>query len=537
MRPGKLMLSPFFTLAAVSPTRQQAFRVLVISHVLLLTMLLVMMLDEHNRHGAILLGQALLVIGIVEGALLVGWRLTQLPKSQALEFMLVSPVRPGQLFVAETLVGLVRLALVTLSGAPLLFLMAECGLILLTDVATLLLFPLIWGAATGLLLTAWAYESDFVRRWGERFLILNILLYLIVGVLAGENLRQWLTWLPNEASSWILRSFRFFHEYNPFGTMKFAMEQAPAWTWERLLWVGAAGLVAALVFLVRGACRLQGHFQDRHYRPVILHEDRPRPPVGDRPLAWWAVKRVSEYSGRINLWLAGGFGALYAIYTVAQDAWPSWLGRQAFAIFDDLGGIPMLTTALVILAGVPAAFQYGLWDSNAQDRCRRLELLLLTRLDSLAYWEAAAAAAWQRGKGYFLVALVLWSAGLLAGTVSLAQVLASVSAGVVLWALYFALGFRAFSRGQQANLLGLLLTLGLPLLAFLLYRAQYPALAALVPPGSVYAPTAFGSMSNWLLGPLAAGILTILIARWSLARCDSELRRWYDLHHGSKVMD
>ena len=48
-----------------------------------------------------------------------GWRLTQIPKSQALEFLLVSPLRPRRLFLAEALVGLTRLALVTLSGLPL----------------------------------------------------------------------------------------------------------------------------------------------------------------------------------------------------------------------------------------------------------------------------------------------------------------------------------------------------------------------------------------------------------------------------------
>ena len=48
----------------------------------------------------------------------VGWRLTQLPKSQALEFLLVSPLRPRRLLFAEALVGLAQLGLVTLSGLP-----------------------------------------------------------------------------------------------------------------------------------------------------------------------------------------------------------------------------------------------------------------------------------------------------------------------------------------------------------------------------------------------------------------------------------
>src|SRR5205823_443481 len=108
---------------------------------------------------------------------------------------------------------------------------------------------------------------------------------------------------------------------------------------------------------------------------------------------------------------------------------------------------------------VPAAFQYGLWDSNAQDRYRRLELLLLTRLDGSAYWEAAACAAWRRGRGYFAIAVVLWTAACWTGRMTSSQVLLSAAAGVILWGLYFAVGFCAFIRGMQANTLGLFLTL------------------------------------------------------------------------------
>ena len=49
-------------------------------------------------------------------------------------------------------------------------------------------------------------------------------------------------------------------------------------------------------------------------------------------------------------------------------------------------------------------------------------------------------------------------------------ILAALAAGVLLWCLYFALGFRAFSRGMQANGLGLVLTLVLPLVAGLAER-------------------------------------------------------------------
>src|SRR5262249_49174741 len=137
----------------------------------------------------------------------------------------------------------------------------------------------------------------------------------------------------------------------------------------------------------------------------------------DRPLAWWAVRRVTEYSGRINLWLAGGFGILYALYTLAGPNWPAWLGRQVFVMCDQFGGIPGLATGLIVLAAVPASFQYGLWDSSAQDRCGRLELLLLTHLQGEDYWDAAAAAAWRRGRGYFGVAVLLWAAAAISGRV------------------------------------------------------------------------------------------------------------------------
>jgi hypothetical protein len=196
-----------------------------------------------------------------------------------------------------------------------------------------------------------------------------------------------------------------------------------------------------------------------------------------------------------------------------------------------------VAAGLVVLGAVPAAYQYGLWDSNAQDRCKRLELLLLTRLGAADYWEAAAAAAWRRGRGYLLVALLLWAAALCAGRLDAAQFLAALSAGVVLWGLYFALGFRAFASGVQANALGLLLTVGLPVLALVLYRGGVPALAALVPPGSVYQPGASLAAATWLPGPALGAALTLALARTSLARCEDDLRRWYDRHHGQKVVD
>jgi hypothetical protein len=315
------------------------------------------------------------------------------------------------------------------------------------------------------------------------------------------------------------------------------MQQDPALAWPCLLWVELATLGGAVLVLARAATRLQPHFQELHYRPAVENRRSGRNCIGTRPLSWWAVRRVTQYSGRINLWLAGGFGVLYALYTVAGAAWPPWLGREVFLTFDGLGGIPVLAAALVVLAAVPAAFQYGLWDSNAQDRCRRLELLLLTGLTARDYWEAATAAAWRRGRGYFAVALLLWAAAVVAGRIGLAQALVALAAGVVLWGLYFSLGFRAFARGVQANARGLILTLGLPGLAYLAYRAGWPTLAALAPPGSIYHPTTPQAAASWLPGPLLGAAVALGFARWSFLRCDRELRDWYDRHHGRRVVD
>ncbi len=527
-----MFLTPFFRLAAVTSARQRTFRVLVGTHLALLGTMIGGMVLGGTLKNPIVLGNVLLVAGIVEGALLLGWRLTQLPKSQALEFLLVSPLRPALVFLAEALVGLSRLALVTLAGLPLLVLLYGEGGLFAEDLVVLLALPFIWGSVTGLGLTAWAYEPPWLRRWGERLVIVGVIVYLLIGVLAGENLPTWLAVFPPAVSHWCLDIVRAFHEDNPFGVMKLAMEQSPAWSWPRVVWTSEVGLLVAGGLLLRGAWRLQNHFQEEHYGLVMLKDQRPRSPVGDTPLAWWAVKRVTKYSGRINLWLAGGFAFLYATYTIWQASWPSWLGRQVFVTFDSMGGIPALATALVLLAAVPAAFQYGVWDHSRQDRCRRLELLLLTELDGLAYWHASALAAWKRGRGYFLTALVLWGAGLLAGQLSWTQVFFSVAAGVILWGLYFALGFWAFSKGMQAASLGLVLTLGLPLVTFLLVKNGWPLLAALLPPGSVYLHLSAASTWSWNIGPIMCGTVALLLARWSLARCEGHLRHWYEVNQG-----
>jgi hypothetical protein len=196
-----------------------------------------------------------------------------------------------------------------------------------------------------------------------------------------------------------------------------------------------------------------------------------------------------------------------------------------------------LTAGLTVLAAVPACFQYGLWDSNVPDRCRRLELLLLTELDGPDYWTASAAAAWRRGRGYFSVAIILWIAAFIAGKATLAMVITAMISGVVLWALYFTLGFWSFARGRQANGLGSLLTLGVPVVTVVLVRSGWPELAALTPPGNVWYALGAGPNLIWLFGVLLLGSAALTLGISARRSCDRDLRRWYDQNHGRHAIE
>ena len=213
------MLYPFFALAAQSPTRQATFRRLLLVHLLLLAGACWTLSRQPVGRPATLLVHLLLVAGIIEGALLIGWRLTQLPRSQALEFLLVSPLRPPWL-LDEALGGLAQLGFLTLAGLPVLVLLVADGRLDPLDPLPLLVMPWTWGAITGLGLTVWAYEPRGVRRWGERAVLGMVLLYLLVGVLAAENLRHWLERLPADASAAILSGFAALHTHNPFGVLQ-----------------------------------------------------------------------------------------------------------------------------------------------------------------------------------------------------------------------------------------------------------------------------------------------------------------------------
>ncbi len=530
------MLRSFFAAAMLAPGRHLVFR-----QTACLNAVLVAGLAFATAHGRIpgeTLGYLLLVLGLVEGAALVGWRLTQMPKSQALEFLLTSPVQPRRLFLAEALVGVGRFALAWLAGLPPLIGLIYAGVIGWDELFPLAVMPLLWGVVAGLGLTAWVYEPPAVQRVGQVVSLFGVLLYLVVGVVAAENLPVWLANLPDWLGAALYDGVMFLHTMNPFGVVRywFASDRAEWLAWQRFDRLSLAAGGFAVVAGVRGACRLRGHYHDRHFRP--LRSDRPDQValIGDAPLRWWAVRRVMEYSGRVNLWLAGGFCLVYAAFVVAGDQWPAWMGKLVFQMFEGWGGPATVGMAMAVMATVPAAFQFGLWDATVPDRCRRLELLLLTDLDPGDYWRASGRAAWVRGRGYLLAAAFMWLALGVSGRNTWAEVAAAGVGGLVLWAFAFAVGFRAFATGNQTSGLASLLVLGVPMLLFGLVQTGYGWLGGLLPPGLAYAPVAGGFGWPWAVGLVLVGGAAWRLTTVGLGRCDTDLRAWYDANQGMKTL-
>jgi len=190
---------------------------------------------------------------------------------------------------------------------------------------------------------------------------------------------------------------------------------------------------------------------------------------------------------------------------------------------------------MCVLAAVPAAFQYGLWDSTILNRCKRLELLLLSELSGYDYWRASLAAAWRRGYDYLIFAGMLWVSLAVSGRVAWVDAVAAAFGGLLLWAFSFAVGFRAFSTGRQSSGLASLLTLGLPLLLVALVRAGWEPFAAFIPTAGCYLPLSTGVTESWAAGVAVTLAATVWLTDRGLSHCDSELRGWYDANEGRKT--
>ncbi len=83
----------------------------------------------------------------------------------------------------------------------------------------------------------------------------------------------------------------------------------------------------------------------------------------------------------------------------------------------------------------------------------------------------------------------------------------------------------------------MVLTVGLPLVACVLFQTGFASLAALVPAGAVYLRTATQASMALLPGPLLWGVVTLALGWQTQRHCVEDLRQWYDRHHGQKGME
>ena len=192
--------------------------------------------------------------------------------------------------------------------------------------------------------------------------------------------------------------------------------------------------------------------------------------------------------------------------------------RRPLAGLDGPGGVrhlrtpgagrPMLATGPGLSwSAVPAAFQYGLWDSTVRDRCRRLELLLLTDLDGGRYWHASLAAAVRAAGATFR------RPGAVAGDAVLGPGRAGVAArgGRDRVGVLVVVGFRRPAAGCRRTASARCSTTG-PAAPGGWPGPPAPVLARRWPAGGGLAALTEPPSWRWLPGPLLAGLLTLAIA-------------------------
>ncbi|MEZ6072745.1 MAG: hypothetical protein R3C10_21400 [Pirellulales bacterium] len=494
------------------------------------------------------LAKSHLLVGIVVGGCLVGWRLAQLPKSRALEFTLVAPGSDWEFVGAEVLVAAVRTVVVLSAPLPLLVMLASMGWFDARQATTIYAVPIAAGTLAGLGLAVVAYEPMWVRKSLERLLLATIVLYLVCCGLFGAAFvpwlsRQWHQW--QLASGMFSTSLAVLGQLNPFRLTEEVGSDPSSVTWFR------AGAVVSFLLALSAACacRLVRRLRPHHYEENYDRQfDRRayQQAVGDRPLSWWTARRVSRFKGNVNLYLAWATVGLYSSWLVLADRWPPWLATQLLWMIESFGGGAILAAAAVQLAVVPTAFLNGLWDSNEQQRARRLELLLVTPLGARQYLWASVTAAWCRGRGYVLAALVLWAAALHAGRISSADVITLCAVSAVYMLLSFSVMFRFFARtdsDHDVTVRGIFWSVGLPLLTAAVYQSGATAMLAASPLGAIYLLSLPAAAREQLLGAEAPGVmhvvwaaqafylcLSVVLLRRALASFDHEIREWFANH-------
>ena len=181
------MIWHFLLTATRSPARQQMFRRFLVIEIIVLAVAILLCAARRDTAVLAIVGDASLLLGIVQGALIIGWRLVQWPKSQALETLLLANLSSAAVMRGEQFVGIVQLVALALASVPILSFAIVMGWLPLLSVWLIPLNMLLASSVVGFGLVWWVYEPLWLRRWGERLAGTLLIAYFVVGGLAGEH--------------------------------------------------------------------------------------------------------------------------------------------------------------------------------------------------------------------------------------------------------------------------------------------------------------------------------------------------------------
>lgn len=500
------------------------------------------------REAVELVTWGLFFIAILLGGSLTGWGVTQFPKTRAAEFLLVTPVEDWEWVGAQLAAGMLRTTVVIAAAVPLVAAMWGAGWIDFVQAAALVLVPLAAGWLAGIGLAVVAYSPLWLRVLLERLALVGVLAYLVLlGLMGSWFLPAFVQWseesLGVSAGVWFRpdETLRFFNPFRLLGMLGQSSTVDAA----------MAARVGGVLVLLWGACfvgawrlvaRLRPHYIEENYGSPNLKKEY-RQPVGENPLKWWTVRRVSRFRGQVNIYLGAATIGLFTAYMIFQATWPSWLAGNVMLVLEILGGQAGLGAFALQYSLIATSFLPGIWDSTPQLRVGRLELLLVSPATPDQYLEASAAACWTRGRWYLAMASVVWTGAWIAGRIGPGALVALHLVSACYLVAFFAVSFWNFPRldsERSVALWGLGLSLGIPAFTGLLLWARLTLLAALTPLGAVYllalpvqAAEAMSGLSwpllwSWIaLGELlwlAAGL--ILLAR-GRATFDGAIRHWF----------
>lgn len=481
-------------------------------------------------------------IGVLIGGSLTGWRATQLPKTRASEFYLVTPVSDWEIVGGEVLSGMFRTLFVVGAAAPIVALLWGGGWLDASQAAALVCVPCVVGWAVGLGIAVVAYEPLWIRRIFEGLALAGILAYLIAFGLGG---RYVVPRLNSLVGYWFGTDLRGAVAVVSPQRLFAVTDPADAWSLARYV-AGVCALSLVLCGLAwwRLSVRLRSHYLDELFGEQRSKKDYNQP-IRHNPLAWWTARRVSRFRGRVNLYVGWTVILLYALWLnlYTRGLWPQGFGVELMLIFTYLGGAIMLGAGALQFGLVATAFMSGLWDSSVQQRIGRMELLLATPLEPRDFLGGCLAASWTRAKGYLPAAVVVWLSALVAERITPAAFAGLLLLGAVYAAFYFALAFRFFARvagDRAAATLGMAMSLGIPAFAVGViilnwgYAAAFCPLSAMyllgMKPATLEQRFGFGLETLWTVIGVST-LVHLAVTAWlihdGLAKFETEIRDWF----------